>query len=132
MFTQRFPIGDGREVVLTWRFSGYIDVRIDTEDLGRATRAELRKCVLFTDRDGTEVHVVALGGVPGFPMFDVYYAGRLLPHSVGDPKWARRTVVEILLLVAVYDLGAVTGPILEQRWPSGFLEWSHLAFAAAA
>src|SRR5262245_52810962 len=104
---QRFPIGDGREVILSWRFfSDVVNVRVDGKHVDEARMGELRKCVLFKDSDETEIHVVAVDGVPRFPMFDVYYASRLLPGSIGDPRWARRNVIELLGLIGIYDAGA--------------------------
>lgn len=134
MPSQRFPIGDGREVVLSWKpFEGYVYLRIDGEFIEKATLSELRKCVVFEDLDGTEIHVVAVQGIPWLPQFDVYYAGRLLPHSVGDPAWARRTVIELLLLVGVYDFGAIAELFfVDHRWPTSLVEWGRGAFVVAS
>ena len=79
---------------------------------------------------GGVIQVVSVPGVLYFPQFDVYYDGRLLPNSVGDPRTARRTVLELLLLVGVYDISAL--PILNGQWPSTWFEWTHAGCAALA
>jgi hypothetical protein len=107
-----------------------VDVRLDGEHLGTATQLALRKGVVFLDPDDREIQVVSVPGVPYFPQFDVYYDGSLLSNSVGDPRTARRTVLELLLLVGVYDISAL--PILNGQWPSTWFEWTHAGCAALA
>lgn len=133
MPVQRYPLEDGREVVLTRRRLGFtVDVRLNGEHLGTATEPALRKGIVFLDPDEREIQVVSVPGIPYFPQFDVYYEGRLLPNSVGDPRTARRTVLELLMLVGVYDFGAVSGLIVKGQWPTTWVDWAHAGCAALA
>jgi hypothetical protein len=133
MPAQRYPLEDGREVVLTRRGLGFtVDVRLNGEHLGTATQLALRKGVVFLDPDDREIQVVSIPGIPYFPQFDVYYEGRLLPNSVGDPRTARRTVLELLLLVGVFDLSAVSDLIVKGQLPTSWVDWAHAGCAALA
>jgi hypothetical protein len=133
MPARRYPLDDGREVVLTRRRFGFtVDVRLNGRHLGSATELALRKGVIFLDPDDREIQVVSVPGVPFFPQFDVYFDGRLLPNSVGDPRTARRTVLELLLLVGLYDLSAVSGLIVKGQLPTTWVDWAHTVCFALA
>ena len=133
MPTRRFPVGDGREIVLSWRvFSSRIHVRLDDQPLGDTTRRDLVTPVFFQSSDNKSVQVVGTPDVPYLPLFDVYYDGRLLEGSAGEPAWARRNLIDVLAMTAAYDVASIWSSLLHAQLPGDWLGMVHFCSALIA
>jgi hypothetical protein len=105
MSTRRYPLHDGRQVEINDPvFSGRAYVYVDGHFLGENTIHELRGSQEFTLPDGGRLLIHVVKAMPFFRLFDVRHNRVAVRGSGSDPRWARRTAIEILILTAVSDL----------------------------
>jgi|GEM_PF-3462898 len=105
MSTRRYPLHDGRHLeIIDPVFSGRAYFYVDGEYLGERTIDELRRSHRITLPDGGTLLIHVVKAMPFFRLFDVRHNGAAVRGSGSDPRWARRTAIEILILSAASDL----------------------------
>lgn len=105
MSKHRYLLPDGRRLLINDpAFSGRAYFYVDGDYVGEYTIHELKITRTFILNDESQLKAHVVDTVPGFRLFDVRHNGIALAGSAADPKWSRRTVMEILLLSAIIDL----------------------------